>query len=204
MRALLLSREFRAELADWTLRGLLCAATSAFWAALTGFTSPAEIGGMFCGVAGWIVAFALVGASARRTPNAAPRDSHLLNDYRARAGLADALGRAAWMKFGLTGAAWLLYGFAGFFGLQNLLQIALLGMTDTLLGLAALWAVSWVAGVVSPDRVAGLDSFGWTLLATLTEGALMAFVIAGLALLLVAFWRVRAAFGPVLTLSPVR
>jgi hypothetical protein len=204
MRALFLSREFRGELADWTLRGVLCAATSAFWAALLGFTSVAEVAGMLLGVGCWIVAFALVGASARRTANAAASDRRRLKDGRGRAGLAEALGWAAWIKLGLTGVAWLLYGFAGFFGLQNLLQVALLGMTDTLLGIAALWAVSWVAGVVSPDRVAGLDSFGWTLLTTLTEGALMAFMIAGLAFLLVAFWRVRAAFGPALTLSPVR
>jgi len=192
VKALLASPEFRAELPGWTLRGMLCAATSAFWAALMGFQSPAEIAGMAAGVACWVVAFAAASAAARAGGRAVWADA------------AAALRDATWIKVALTGMAWLVYCAAAAVGFSDLLQIALLGMTDVLLGLAALYLVAFLAGAGAPDRLAGLDSFGWTWAATVTEGALMAAVILALALLVFACRRGWAALAGHVFLSPAR
>ena len=46
------------ELPGWTLRGLLCALPSFFWAYLGGFNALIEISAMFVGIAFYVYAFA--------------------------------------------------------------------------------------------------------------------------------------------------
>lgn len=171
MRALLESERFRAELPGWALRGMLCAASSAFWAVLAGFTSLAEITGMVAGVAGWVVLFALGCAWLRLRGG---------GDWsRAVA----ALTWATWIKIGLTMAGWLLaWALSGLrlHGSWNGL-VALPCVIDVLLGTLALGAVASLAGLRNAEAVAAADSFGCTALATVIEGALMAALIAALA-----------------------
>ena len=50
MKPLVDRETFVAELPGWTLRGVFCAATSAFWAVQIGFSSVAEVAGMVAGV----------------------------------------------------------------------------------------------------------------------------------------------------------
>ena len=171
------------ELPGWALRGVLCAASSAAWAVLMGFSAPAEILGMVLGVAGWVLAFA---AFSAWTPPAA---------WWSHAQAVAALKGAVWLKVGLAAAGWLGFGLGGALHLEDLAQLGLLGMLDTLLGLAALALVSFTAGLKGPEFVAAADSFGLTALTTLTEGALMALVLAGLALALWVGWRLAARLG---------
>lgn len=192
MRTLFESEAFQAELPGWGLRGALCAANSAAWAWLLGFRAPAEIAGMVAGVACWVAVFA---AGCAWTPRPARWRQPVV---------VAALKWAAWIKIGLTAGGWLLVGLANALGFENLSPMALLGTVDMLLGLGALWLVALLAGLGDPGRVAALDSFGWTALATVTEGALMAGVIMAFAALVWAFWQVGPALGLPGLFSPAR
>lgn len=176
MKTLLTSAEFCAELPGWVLRGVLCAATSAFWAVLMGFQAPAEIAGMVAGVAGWVAVFAAGCAWLQRSPR-----------WQTTSVVA-AIKWAAWIKIGLTAGCWLVYLGASAIGFKDM---ALLSLVDTMLGLVALAAVAYLAGMTGPETVATADSFGWTALTTVTEGLLMALVIASIAVLVWGFWQVR-------------
>lgn len=183
MKTLLESDAFRAELPGWALRGVLCALSSAGWAALMGFQDPVEIAGMVAGVGFWVLVFA---AWCAWRPN-------VMRWNQSQAVVA--LKWAAWIKVGLTASGWAMFALGGAVKLEALSQMGMLGMVDTLLGLAALALVSWVAGLKGPEMVAAADSFGWTALTTVIEGLLMALVIAGLALCVWVFWRVCDGLG---------
>jgi hypothetical protein len=179
MKALLISAEFHAELPGWLVRGALCAINSIFWALLLDFRHPWEMAGMVAGVGCWVAIFAGICARVMRS-----------GGWSLRVGAA--LKAAAWIKIGLTVAGWLLLATVSGLGLGGgAEQIAFLGMVDLMLGMAALWLVALVAGLGDPAKVAGLDSFGWTTLTTVTEGALMALVIGALAAMVMAGWKFR-------------
>jgi hypothetical protein len=178
MKTILESDEFRAELPGWVLRGVLCAASSAAWAALLGFQAPAEIAGMVAGVAFWVAVFAALcawrpGPARWNQPQAVA-----------------ALKWAAWIKVGFTAFGWLVFAAGGMLNLEGLSQMGMLGMVDLLLGLAALAVVSFAAGLKGAEMVATADSFGWTALTTVIEGALVALMIASIALCVWAAWRI--------------
>lgn len=175
------SDAFRAELPGWALRGILCAATSAFWAVLMGFQAPTEIVGMIAGVAGWVAVFATVCAWLQ----------HSVRWSRTRASAA--LKWAAGIKIGLVASGWLAYGVGGLLQWDDMMGMALFGMVDPLLGLASLALVSFFGGMNGPETVAAADSLGWTLLTTVIEGLLMALVIACSAVLVWGFWQARDA-----------
>ena len=61
-----------------------------------------------------------------------------------------------------------------------------------LLGMAALWLVSQVGPFRNFEQIPGADSFGWTALTTVVEGALMAVVIGLIALVVLGCWRLTA------------
>ena len=179
MKTLFESEAFCAELPGWTLRGVLCAASSAGWAWLMGFQAPAELAGMLAGVAFWVVMFAT--ACARMSPSFAGQQTEACT----------ALKWAAWIKIALTAAGWLVYAAASSARLHDLSQIAMLGTVDLLLGMAALWTASVVSGMSDPGQVAAANSFGWTMFTTVVEGALITALILGIAL---SVWILRRMF----------
>lgn len=183
---------FEDELPGWVLRGALCAVNSAFWAWMMGFQHPAEIAGMATGVAFWVAVFAGVCAW---TPRSA---------WWQQAQIGPALKRAAWIKIGLTCSGWLLLAGASLVHISGAEALAMFGMVDMLLGMAALWLVSRVAGIPDFDQISRLDSPGWTALTTVVEGALMAAVIGVLALAVLAWWRWGGLDRLKELLSPVR
>jgi hypothetical protein len=186
------SEAFQAELPGWTLRGMLCAANSAFWAWMMGFQAPAEIAGMVAGVAFWVAVFAGVcvwNPQSRR--------------WR-RTEIVAALKWAAWIKIGLSAGGWLVFAAASAVSAPDLSPIAMFGMVDMLLGMAALAVVAFMAGLSDPARVAAMDSFGWTALTTVVEGVLMALVIVAIAVVVWLVWRGWDACWQDRSLSPVR
>lgn len=189
------SAEFRNELPGWAVRGVLCAANSAFWAWMLGFQAPVELAGMVAGVAVWAGIFALLCVWS-------PLPARWAHPQ-----FAAALKWAAGIKIGLTAVGWLSFAVASHVRTSGAEALAALGMVDMLLGMAALWLVSRVAGIPDFDQVARLDSFGWTALTTMVEGALMAAVIGLIALLVLAWWRwgglarLKTIFSPVQSLD---
>jgi hypothetical protein len=177
MKALLESEKFQTELPGWALRGVLCAANSAFWAWMMGFQQPEEIAGMAAGVAFWVMVFAGLCAGA-------PLLERLKQPQ-----FGAALKRAAWIKIGLMAVGWLAFVGASLVRTPGVEALAAFGMADMFLGMASLWLVSRAAGVSDLDQIGRLDSFGWTTVTTIVEGALMAVVIGAIALVVLGWWR---------------
>jgi hypothetical protein len=69
---------------------------------------------------------------------------------------------------------------------------AVFWMVDMFLGMAALWTVNQLGGFSEIDYIARLDSFGWTALTTVIEGAFMAVLIVGIALAVLGWWKFRS------------
>jgi len=166
----------RSELPGWTLRGTLCSLSSFYWAIHSGFQQPAEILGMMAGVALWVIIFAAL--AFRRLPG-----------WGAGWRVGPALKRAAWIKFGLTMVGWLLFVGIDLVKLPG--AFGTIGMLDMFLGLVALRLVNAVGGFRGEDHIATLDSFGWTTLTTIMDGALFAIIIGLIALLVLGWWRLR-------------
>jgi hypothetical protein len=191
MKTLLTSEKFQTELPGWALRGVLCAANSAFWAWMMGFQQPEEIAGMVAGLAFWVAVFAGLCAT---TP---------LLERLKQPQFGAALKRAAWIKIALTAVGWLAFVGASLVRTSGAEALAVFGMADVFLGMAALWLVSRAAGVSDLDQIGRLDSFGWTALTTIVEGALMAVAISAIALVVLGWWRwggldrVRKLLSPV-------
>jgi hypothetical protein len=175
-------QRFQNELPGWLLRGALCAANSAVWAALIGFQAPAEIAGMLFGVVFWAALFA---AACAVVPVSQPWFPEA----------AAALKWATWIKVGLMAAAWLVYVAASAVHFERLAGLAMFGTLDVLLGLVSLGVVSKVAGLVGPEAVTAANSFGLTALTTVVEGALVGMVVVGLAACVWGAWRLRARYG---------
>lgn len=182
---------FGRELPLWALRGVLCAVPSAFWAVLADFKHPAEIAAMIAGTGLCIAGFAWFSAG------------EVMTTTPGREQFVRALKMSAWLKaasllgVGLTWiavAVWHAPAGAG---------LALGVVPDMWAGLGSLSLVGWLAGVKELG-LSQLDSFGWTLLATLVQGALISAELALLALGVIGWWRVWAWLKPQLMISPAR
>lgn len=193
MIAVIESERFPRELAGWGLRGMLCAASSFWWALVSGFDSPAEIAGMTAGVIVWVALFAGF-CVWHRTAGA-----------RGPAQLVPALKIAAMIKFLLSAAGWVWFAICSLFqGGTSILDAGMiLVMPDCLLGLVSLALVGAVSGGKS-DQLPRLDSFGWTALTTIVDGALFVVVTATLAVAVLLWWRFGPELRRRLKLSPTR
>jgi hypothetical protein len=176
MKAVIDSARFPAELGGWGLRGVLCAASSLYWALMVGFTALAELAGMAAGIAVWVVIFA--GFCVW----------HAQSQQRHSERLVPALKIAAWIKFLFSAAGWVVFAISSLIKSDSVTVSAgfLTVMPDCLLGMAALAIVSAIKG---EQHLESLDSFEWTALTTIVDGALFVLVIAGIALLVLAWWR---------------
>ncbi len=191
MNAVLESDRGVEELAGWGLRGVLCAASSFWWALVAGFNAPVELAGMAVGVGVWVALFAGFcvwhGLAERCGPSR----------------LVPALKIAAWIKFSLSAGGWAV--FALYSLLHNATTILDAGflfvMPDCVLGMAAVGIVSTISGT---NRFEQQDSFGWTALTTVVDGALFVIVIGALAAAVLAWWRFRPLALDKLKLSPAR
>ena len=192
MTALLESEAFRNELPGWVLRGVLCALGSAFWAVMMGFETPAEIAGMVAGVVFWSTGFAGLCCSTRLLAG--------LKQPR----LGSALKRAAWIKLGLTTFGWALMFGAGSLRFHGVEVLGIFGMIDAVLGLASLWLVGEVGSFPDFGQICRANSFGWTALTTLVDGALTAIVIGLIAAAVLGWWHLTAGSGRKQELSPAR
>jgi hypothetical protein len=170
---------------------MLCAASSFWWAAAAGFNAPVEIAGMLAGILVWIVFFA--GFSVWH------RESGMRGPER----LVPALKLAAWIKFLFTAGGWGVFAACSLFKNEaTILDAGLVFMMpDCLLGLAATGIVSLISGAPHLEK---LDSFGWTALTTVVDGALFALVIGVIALAVLAWWRFGPGLLAKLNLSPAR
>ncbi len=180
---------FCRELGGWALRGIGCAALSVFWAVMTGFQHPAEIAGMVFGLAFWVTAFAAL--CAWRPGPATLGESRWVR----------ALKLAVVIKIGfiLLGAlGWLTARSIG----GEFLMLA--AMLDPALGAAALWLTGLIGGFDGIDHLCRLDSFGWTALVTIIDGALMALVIGAIAAAILGWRKLRASGLLQRLLSPAR
>lgn len=178
------------ELTGWVLRGLLCAAPSAFCAVLFGFQHPTEISAMVLVTVLYIAGFAWF--SAWDVMAATPGRRRFLR----------ALKMSAWIKpasvVGLGAVAALLSGF----GLNAEPWFAGIG-PDAALGAVALSAVGWLSGVRDLG-VGSLDSFAWTALTTLLQGALLTGLLLLMAAAVLAWWRLWDWLRCKLRFSPAR
>lgn len=169
------SARFGPELGGWGIRGVFCAALSFWWALVAGFNSPQEIAGVIAGVAVWVVLFAAY--SAWWSGGLHPRGSRLVQ----------ALKVAAWLRCGISALGWLFYAL-GTLGSRPdvIIDIGTLGiLPDGLPGYAAIAFVSALSGEANPGK---LDSFGWTALVTVVDGALFAIVLGALAVGVLLWW----------------
>jgi hypothetical protein len=187
------SERFPRELAGWGLRGVLCAASSFWWAWIAGFDSPAEIAGMAAGVIVWVALFA---GFCVWHPSAGGRGP---------AQLVPALKGAATIKFLLSAAGWAWFAVCSLFQNDHTILDAgfVFVMPDCMLGIASLGLVGAVSGG-NVDSLPRLDSFGWTALTTLVDGALFLGVIAALAGAVLLWWRYWPGLRAKLKFSPTR
>ena len=159
-------RRWRTELIGWGWRGGLCAAPSAGWAVVAGYGSGREILAMLIGVVIFIVGFAVLSTevTARRP---------------AWTGWLRAMNLAVWIKavapVALASIGVLLS--AGDFG--KMFPFAA-GVPDLVLGIGAVSLTEWASGV-RMETLATMDSFQWTLLTTLLQGALISGLLCALA-----------------------
>jgi len=181
---------FGGDLPGWVLRGTLCSLSSFFWAVLTGFGQPAEILGMMAGVALWVLIFA--GFSFWSGPG-----------WSAGRCVVPALKRAAWIKFGVTVGGWLLFAGINMSKLHGARKLETIAMLDVWLGLVALGLANAVGGFHGQEHISTLNSFGWTTLVTLIDGALFAVVIGLITLLVLGWWRLKAGSDSKSESSPV-
>ncbi len=193
MKLLLESARLPSELGGWALRGGLCAATSVFWACVAGFTDPQEIAGMAAGVAVWVTLFAGYCVWHAQAP---------------RPGMerfGPALKAAAWIKCALAAAGWVTFALCSLLqGIEGIIGAGFLFLLpDCLLGMAALHLVGAISGL-GDDRLPRADSFGWTALTTMVDGAMFTLVIVTLAMGVLAWWRFAPRLLAWLRFSPTR
>ncbi len=155
-------KEWRAGLVDWGWRGGLLALPSAAWAYMGGYSHPAHGAAMLSGVLVYVLLFATGGAI--QTPWAAGLRDRLSAAFR----------QAVWLKL-----AWVLIGL-------------LAGLVMTKVNVKPVWLFVPLAGGMWADLLTGIgvvqgmeqfgrwagfattapaDSFLWTLVTTLLQGA---------------------------------
>jgi hypothetical protein len=185
------SDEFLGELGGWAIRGTCCALLSGFWAVMMGFQHPAEIAGLVFGLALWIALLA-AGCVWLPLPAAISRPQAIR-----------ALKVAAWIKFGFA-----VLGILAAVGTSNfcgpLRAFGMLGLVDMVFGLAALWSVGQLAGVSDIKHLSTFDSFGWTALTTVIDGALVALSIGAIAVAVLVWRRIAPKIAAWLNLPPAR
>ncbi|HVZ65342.1 MAG TPA: hypothetical protein VG936_12285 [Lacunisphaera sp.] len=170
------------EFGWWALRGLLCAAPSAGWAVLAGFNRPADWAAMTLGTLGWIAGFGgLAVATQARVP-----------------GFMRSLKMSAWIKpaaipLGLLGLP-LVSGLK----LAGVSWLALGLVPDLWAGIGSIGLVERLVGLAPELSLASHHAFGWTLLATLIQGAFVAAMVVAGAFVLVGgqrLWQAGRAAG---------
>lgn len=178
------------ELPLWVLRGFLCAVPSALWAVISEFQHPVEIAAMILVTGLYIVGFAWFSAWEIMAATPGRRD------------FVRALKMSAWIKpasvIGLDGVCALLSGrvmdagalMAGLF-------------PDMACGIGSLSLVGWLAKVRDLG-VGRLDSFAWTALTTLVQGALISVLLVVMSAAVVVWWRVWIWLKLQLQFSPAR
>jgi hypothetical protein len=190
MNALFASPGFRREMPGWVIRGVICALNSVYFAVIASFQSVPEFAGMVTGVLIWAALFA---AACAWFPSSRRFHGHRIDE---------ALRWAVWLKVGMTVAGWSLVGISEFLGLQGWGDLGMVGTLDTIIGLVSLWLVGLIAGLKDPALIASLDSWGWTTVVTVVDGALMAVVISSLAVVVLGWWRLPAAISRIWKISP--
>lgn len=168
---------FCAGLAGWTWRAIVVALPSAGWAAAAGFTRPLEVLAMVLGV----MAYAAIFAHAS--------SSDLMSATPARRRFLGAIKTAVLVKAVLMGLAVGCWSLVAVFRVSGAYGWLGMGVApDLFAGMASLSLVTKLSGGHAPDTMAQLDSFGWTGLVTLVQGALMALEL-GLLTLVVLVWQ---------------
>jgi hypothetical protein len=192
MKAGFAPEQFPREFALWGLRGALCATSSFWWALMAGFNAPAEIAGMVAGVVGWVAIFAgLCAWRGEKWPGRADR-------------LVRALKVATWIRFSISALGGLGFALSSLGPKGSMTDAGIIGMMpDGWCGIVAVHLVAQVGGM-NPERLAKLDSFGWTALTTLVDGALFALVIGVLATAVLLWWRFCPGLEALLRISPAR
>jgi hypothetical protein len=161
---------FQGELAGWAGRGFLCAVPSLVFAVVGGFQQPAELVAMAVGFAAYVVLFAGFCSA------------HAMQRTDTRQRFVRTLKMSAWLKASLLVGvivAWLLALIPRFPTGGLFLGV---GVTpDLWLGMAATSVVGWLAGVHDVLLIGDLNSFPWTLLTTVLQGALVSGLLFALA-----------------------
>lgn len=158
---------------------------------MAGFQHPPELAGMAVGVVLWVTIFAGVSSWGLRSGGFTC------------AQVVGSVKTAAWIKLTIT-----LVGLPALFSARFLpgpLGVLAAGLScDMVLGMAALAAVAAVGRFSGFEEVARADSAGWTALATIIDGALMAVLIVLIASVVMA-WRQRGPGSRARRLlSPIR
>jgi len=177
--------QFTHELGGWVLRGMLCAVVSFAWALVADFSSPAEIAGMVAGITAWAALFAGLCAWHGQQPGRGP------------VRVVSAFKIAAWIKFATSAAGGLMFAFLSLGPKDTMVDLGVVAvLPDCMLGMLSVCLVAGLSGT-NMEALVRLDSFGWTALTTLVDGALFFLVITALAGGVLAWWR----FGPGLLLK---
>jgi len=161
---------FMSEWPGWLLRGCCCAAPSAFWALAMDFRQPTEIVAMLVGVGCYVSAFA--GFYAWKPMSTTAGRIRFLRALKTAVWTKTAmvvLGIGAWEWARVAKAhanGWPMVGIVLDFGL----------------GMLAMIFVGRVGGFHDPAQIGRLNSFAWTWLTTVVQGALITALLLLLAL----------------------
>jgi len=189
MKTLLSQENFGQELRGWAWRVILCALPSAVWAWKLEFNHPLEVAAILSVVGAFIMAFAM--GSTWMTNRASLGWSRFQR----------ALKMAAGIKIGtLVGVA--VFWTIGVGWVPKLLgSLVLLIWPDLLMGLCSVELVGFLRGMRESTDLARLDSFAFTGLITLLQGAFIGVLLGLFALLVLGVqgvwrWTKRRQFSP--------
>jgi len=162
------STPFRTQVKFWGIRGVACAAPSFRIALTTGYSDPREVAGMIVATATLIFAMAWLTAWPRYAGSVGA--SHFGRSFRMAANLRAIL---AVLGFAMLGSGSLPHGLAPYF--------TLLTGLDFWTGLLAVGGTGIVAEAFHQVANDAVNSFGWTYLTTLLDGALVTVTLGVLA-----------------------
>ncbi|MBP9912226.1 MAG: hypothetical protein KBF26_02345 [Opitutaceae bacterium] len=161
---------------------MLCALPSAYWALMVGFKEPAELCAMAAGIALCVVLFAGFSAS---------------DAMRATAGrkkFVRALKMSAWIKCALLLGVGLAWVSAAWIKTEMVAWFVIGLAPDLWAGFGSLSFVGWLSGMKAGPELGQLNSFGWTLLTALVQGALISGLLVIMALVVLGYWRLLIRF----------